>query len=180
MLMKKNKNRVDLMQAAPIPSVKRQYLADLTDGMAPEVHISYQITIAANLMAFGNSTRNFKQFGLNVGEWRVLAILPRTGPLTARQIVEIVGQDKANVSRSVALLVEKHLIIKTPNPGHKRSPFLWLTHAGMKLYQRIIPVFTEQAEMFCASLTKKEKATLCRLLDKLKTHTETVRQQQDL
>lgn len=177
MLMKENKTMADLTQAAPIPSVTRQYL---TDGMAPEVHISYQITIAANLMAFGNSTRNFKQFGLNVGEWRVIATLPRTGPLTARQIVEIVGQDKANVSRSVALLSEKQLIYKMPNPGHKRSPFIWLTHAGLNLYQRIIPVFTEQAEMFCAALTKKEKVTLCYLLDKLKAHTEKVRQQEDL
>lgn len=157
-----------------------QHLSDLTEGMAAEVHISYQITIAANLMAFGNSTRNFKQFGLNVGEWRVIATLPQTGPLTARQIVEIVGQDKANVSRSVALLSEKQLIVKMSNPGHKRSPFIWLTHAGLKLYQRIIPVFTEQAEMFCAALTETEKATLCRLLDKLKAHTEQVRQQEDL
>ena len=171
---------IDQTQAASIPSIRRQYLTGLTDGMAPEVHISYQITIAANLMAFGSSTRNFKQFGLNVGEWRILAILPRTGPLTARQIIEIVGQDKANVSRSVALLSEKQLIIKMPNPGHKRSPFLWLTHAGMELYQRIIPAFTEQAEMFCACLTEKEKATLCYLLDKLKAHTEKVRQQEDL
>lgn len=171
---------IDPTQAAPIPSRLRNYLTDLTDGMAPEVHISYQITIAANLMAFGNSTRNFKQFGLNVGEWRVIATLPHTGPLTARRIVEIVGQDKANVSRSVALLSEKQLIVKMPNRGHKRSPFIWLTDAGLKLYQRIIPVFTEQAELFCACLTEREKATLCRLLDKLKAHTEMVRQQEDL
>ncbi len=155
-------------------------LTDLTDGMAPEVHISYQITIAANLMAFGSSSRNFRQFGLDVGEWRVIATLPWTGPLTARKIVEIVGQDKANVSRSIAKLSEKQLIVKMPNPGHKRSPFIWLTRAGLKLYKRIVPVFTEQAEMFCASLTEKEKATLCRLLDKLKTHTKEVRQQEGL
>jgi DNA-binding MarR family transcriptional regulator len=168
---------IDPTQAAPVPDIRGE---ELTDGMAPEIHISYQITIAANLMAFGSSTRNFKQFGLNVGEWRILAALPRTGPLTAGQIVEIVGQDKANVSRSIAGLSEKQLIIKTPNPSHKRSPIIWLTHAGQELYKRIVPVFTEQAEMFCAVLTQKEKVTLCRLLDKLKAHTEKVRQQEGL
>ena len=166
---------VDPTQAAHVPNIGGQ---DLTTGMTPEIHISYQITIAANLMAFGSSASNFKQFGLNVGEWRILAVLPRTGPLTAHQIVEIVGQDKANVSRSIAGLSEKRLIVKIPNPRHKRSPFVWLTHGGSELYQRIVPVFTEQAEMFCAVLTDKEKTTLCRLLDKLKLHTEKVRQQE--
>jgi len=165
------------MRAAPIPDLGSQ---ELTAGMTPEIHISYQITIAANMMAFGHSTSNFKQYGLNVGEWRILATLPRTGPLTAHQIVEIVGQDKANVSRSIAGLSEKQLIIKIPNPRHKRSPNVWLTHAGMELFEGIIPVFTEQAEMFCSSLTKKEKDTLCYLLDKLKAHTEKVRQQEGL
>jgi len=168
---------LDSTKAAPIPDIKGQ---NLTDGMAPEIHISYQITVAANLMAFGSSTRNFKQFGLNIGEWRVLATLPRTGPLTARQIVEIVGKDKANVSRSIAGLLERELIVKTSNPRHKRSPIIWLTHAGLELYENIVPAFTEQAEMFCAVLTEKEKAILCRLLDKLKDNTEKVRQQEGL
>jgi DNA-binding MarR family transcriptional regulator len=168
---------IDPTQAAPVPNIGGQ---NLTVGMAQEIHISYQITIAANLMAFGSSTRNFKQFGLNVGEWRILAALPRTGPLTAGQIVEIVGQDKANVSRSLTGLSEKQLIVKMPNPKHKRSPIIWLTHAGLELYEHIVPVFTEQAEMFCAVLTKKEKDSLCRLLDKLKDNTAKVRQQEGL
>jgi DNA-binding MarR family transcriptional regulator len=168
---------VDPTKAAPIPNVSKQ---NLTDGMAPEIHISYQITIAANLMAFGSSTRNFRLFGLNVGEWRVVGIVGQIGPLTARRIVELVAQDKADVSRSIARLSDKQLIVKLPNPKHKRSPFIWMTHAGLELYQRIVPVFTEQAEMFCGSLTEKEKATLCRLLDKLKAHTEKVRQQENL
>jgi DNA-binding MarR family transcriptional regulator len=168
---------IDPTKSAPVPNFGGQ---NLTAGMAPEIHISYQITVAANLMAFGSSTRNFKQFGLNVGEWRVLATLPRTGPLTAGQIVEIVGQDKANVSRSIAGLSEKQLIVKMPNPRHKRSPIIWLTHAGLELYERIVPVFTEQAEMFCSALRKKERDTLCRLLDKLKDNTMKVRQQEGL
>lgn len=168
---------IDPTQAAPVPNFGGQ---NLTAGMAPEIHISYQITIAANLMAFGSSARNFKQFGLNVGEWRIIAALPRVGPLTAHQIVEMVGQDKANVSRSIAGLSEKQLIVKRPNPRHKRSPIIWLTDAGVELYERIVPVFTEQAEMFCAALTKKEKDTLCRLLDKLKDNTLKIRQQEGM
>jgi len=170
-------NMVEQLQAAPIPDTR---VEELTDGMTPEIHISYQITVAANLMAFGSSTRNFKQFGLNIGEWRILSTLPWTGPLTSGQIVDTVGHDKAIVSRSVAGLSEKQLVIKTPNPRHKRSPFIWLSQAGSDLYQSIVPVFTEQAEMFCAVLTEKEKITLCNLLDKLKAHTKQVRQQEDL
>lgn len=170
------------------PNTRSQYIAplpkkqksSLTDGMEPAIHISYQVTVVANLMAFGNSTKNFKQFGLNIREWRVLALLAQLGPLTAVRIVEEVVQDKANMSRAIAELHKKKLVTKLPNPKHKRSQFIWLTKSGMALYKKIEPVFTEQAEMFCNSLSEKEKTTLCKLLDKLKGHAERMREDKGL
>jgi DNA-binding MarR family transcriptional regulator len=167
----------DSLKPAPFPSVTSSHL---TDGMEPDIHISYQIMKVANLMAFGGSSRNVRRFGLNVGEWRVVSMLGRTGPITAAQIVDFLAQDKANVSRSIAGLSKKGLVAKIPNPKHKRSPYIWMSNAGMKLCDEIIPVFSEQVEMFCASLTEKEKTTLCRLLDKLKAQTTEVRQKEGL
>jgi DNA-binding MarR family transcriptional regulator len=164
-------------QPAPLPKVKREHL---TEGMSPVSHISYQITIAANLMAFGSSTRNFKEFGLNVGEWRIIGLLGQMGPVTASQIVELLTQDKASISRSITALDSRQLVVKMPNPKHKRSPYIWMTHAGLNLYRSIVPVFTEQAEKFCAGLTREEQITFCALLDKLTHHTGEVRRKEGL
>jgi DNA-binding MarR family transcriptional regulator len=164
-------------QPASLPEVKRAYL---TEGMLPAIHISYQITIAANLMAFGSSARNFKEFGLNVGEWRIIGLLGQMGPVTASKMAELLTQDKAGISRSIAALDARQLIVKIPNPNHKRSPHIWMSVAGMDLYERIVPVFTEQAEKFCAGLSKDEQIMFCKLLDKLAHHTAEVRRNEGL
>lgn len=165
------------MKIAPIPPQQRP---NITEGMPPEIHISYQVTIVANLMAFGGSAKNMEQFGLNFREWRVLGIIGRAGPLTASEIVALSHQDKATISRAIAELSQKELVAKLPNKKHKRSPLIWFTQEGKALYDRILPVFSYQAELFTEILSKSEKRQLCDLLDKLKDHIEQVREEQDL
>jgi len=118
--------------------------------------------------------------GLNIREWRVIALLGQLGPLTASQIVQEIAHDKANISRAISRLDHLGLVAKLPNPKHKRSPIIWMTKEGMNRYKRIVPEFNDQATMFCESLTDKEERTLCRLLDKLKAHSEQVRDREGL
>ncbi|MEQ8516138.1 MAG: MarR family winged helix-turn-helix transcriptional regulator [Chromatocurvus sp.] len=161
------------MPLAPRP---RDPATSLTDGLDPALHISYQVTIVANLMAFAESPKNAARFGVKTREWRVLGTLVRMGPLTAADIVRLMRQDKGSISRAVSALESRGLLQKLPNPRHAGSPFLWLTREGKKLVDGIWPVFREQAELMSAGLTKTEQKTLCRLLDKLHDHAEAVRQ----
>ncbi|TAK51993.1 MAG: MarR family transcriptional regulator [Gammaproteobacteria bacterium] len=165
------------MPLAPIP---RWTKTQLTEDMSPAVHISYQITIAANLMAFGSSASNVRRFGVRTREWRVLGCLNQMGPTTAADIVRLVRQDKGSVSRAIAGLEREGLVAKIPNKVHKNSPHVWLTDKGMKLVERIYPVFLQQAELFTGVLSQREKHELCRLLDKLKVHVELVRAEQGI
>jgi len=165
------------MPLAPLPEKQHRYL---TEGMAPASHISYQVTIVANLMAFFESARNVKRFGLKTREWRVLGCINQVGPATAGDIVRLVHQDKGSISRAIAGLEQKGLIGKIPNQAHKNSPFIWLTGEGRELLDEIYPVFIRQAEMFTSALTETEKKELCRLLDKLKDNAEQVREEQGI
>lgn len=165
------------MALAPIPQHNR---STLTEGMTPSVHISYQVTIVANLMAFGRSAANIKRFGINTPHWRVLGCIQQVGPATAADIVRLVLQDKGSVSRAIAGLEKKGLIARLTNPAHATSPYIWMTEKGQALVDRIWPVFCEQAELFTNSLTGKEQKELCRLLDKLYEHAEKVRVQHGL
>lgn len=165
------------MALAPIPEHDR---STLTAGMTPPVHISYQVTIVANLMAFGRSAANIRRFGINTPHWRVLGCIWQVGPATAADIVRLVHQDKGSVSRAIAGLEKKRLIARLSNPSHATSPYIWMTEKGQALVERIWPVFCEQAELFTSSLTAKEQRELCRLLDKLYEHAEKVRVQHGL
>ncbi len=159
------------MKIAPLPPKPKSYIAE---GTTNELHISYQITVVANLMAFGNRAENVKQFGINFREWRVLGCIGQMGPQTARQIVDEVHQDKATISRAIAELCEKGLVTKLTNKMHKRSPLIWMTEEGKAVYDRILPAFVEQANQFTNILSAKEKQQLCDVLDKLKDHIEEV------
>jgi DNA-binding MarR family transcriptional regulator len=131
-------------------------------------------------MAFFESARNVKQFGLKTREWRVLGCINQVGPATAGDVVRLVHQDKGSVSRAIAGLEKKGLIGRIPNEAHKNSPFIWLTEKGRKLLDDIYPVFKRQAEMFTSVLEEDEKRELCRLLDKLKNNVERVREEQGI
>lgn len=159
------------MKPASIPRRKK---TKITDGMTDEVHISYQVTIVANLMAFGSRAQNVERFGVNFREWRLLSAIGRMGPQTARQIVDIIHQDKATISRAVKDLSDRALIVKLPNKKHKRSPLIWFSEQGKALYDKILPVATSQAEDLTQVLTRDEKRQLCELLDKLKDHIEDI------
>lgn len=165
------------MPLAPLPRLKKE---QLTEGMEPPAHISYQITIAANLMAFGSSASNVKRFGIKTREWRVLGCITQVGPATASDIVRLVHQDKGSISRAVTGLEREGLVGKIPNHAHKNSPYIWLTEKGRKLVDRIYPVFIQQAELFTDVLSDREQRELCRLLDKLKDHVERVRIEQGI
>lgn len=170
-------SEVKALLAAPIPEKSIDYV---TQDMPCAVHISYQVTVVSNLMAFGSSPKNVEQFGINLREWRVVGALGKMGPLTAKRLVELIRQDKANISRAIAELSAKNYIIKMPNNAHKKSPFIWLTIEGLALYDTIYPTFTQQAEMFASVLCEQEQALLCQLLDRLKDNTEKVRKEQEL
>lgn len=168
---------VKALTAAPIPTKSKTYV---TEGMPSAVHISYQVTVVSNLMAFGSSPKNVEQFGINLREWRVVGALGKMGPLTAKRLVDLIRQDKANISRAITELSTKNYIIKMPNNAHKKSPFIWLTVEGQALFDTIYPTFTQQAEMFSSILSEQEQTLLCELLDKLKDNTEKVRREQEL
>jgi DNA-binding MarR family transcriptional regulator len=161
-----------LMTLAPRP---RNPAKTLTEGLDPALHISYQVTIVANLMAFAERPQNAATFGIKTREWRVLGSLVRMGPLTAADIVRIVHQDKGSVSRAVSALVERGLVERLENPRHAGSSVIWLTREGKKLVDAIWPVFQEQAERMSSVLSASEQRTLCRLLDKLQVHAAALR-----
>lgn len=147
----------------------------LTAGMSPPVHISYLVTIVANLMAFGGMKDNVQRFGLTVRQWRIMGLLGQMGALTLSDIAHTVHHEKSTLSRAAGELERRNLIEKRPNIRHKNSPLLAFTATGQELYEQIAPVFSAQAEKLSGGLTVGEQQQLCGLLDKMKHHAEKVR-----
>jgi DNA-binding MarR family transcriptional regulator len=105
---------------------------------------------------------------LTIAEWRVLSRLaPAGNGATVREISKMAWVDRAEVSRAAASLESNGLTSRRPNPSDGRSPILFITDAGTKLYERLLPIRAEFHRALAADLTDDERHVLDDLLSRI-------------
>ncbi len=129
-----------------------------------ERFLPYRLSVASNAVSARISGTYRKRFGLNIAEWRLIAILAESSRQTPALLCEATQMDKIAVSRAAAALVERSLVTIDNNPFDGRSHFLSLTNDGRALYNEIAPLaLTTEADLF-GILTREERAKLDELL----------------
>ena len=78
------------------------------------------------------------QFNTTLTEFRILTMLAVEPNINAQRIIELIGLDKAGVSRTIKQLHEKALLTVTPDPQDLRSNTLQLTASGQALYDEVL------------------------------------------
>ena len=122
--------------------------------------ISYRLSRTASLMSRGAALRYRREFDVNLGEWRALALLAGTAPYSLIQLSRAAGLDKAQMSRVVASLTERGLVLRQLSPQGRRTIALSLTPKGHALYAGLIAAAAERDRAFRASLTPTQLAAL--------------------
>ena len=148
----------------PAPFKKPEEI-DVFDGLSASVKINYLVAMASNLSPMTNI--GAKALGnTSIQEMRAIGLLVRLGPQTASKLAKLSRQDPANVSRTINKLVQRELVVKIPNPEHKRSPFIWVTNGGMSYYEQVAPLMVEKADQYVENFSEEEKSTLVALLER--------------
>ncbi len=106
-----------------------------------------------------------QQFGVSVAEWRILTVLAEHENLQARDIGLTIKMDKVKVSRAVASLTERKLLLRTPSKQDGRATDLRLSAAGRRLYQEIVPRALEWEKSLVAPLPAHDVGKLFEFLD---------------
>lgn len=75
--------------------------------------------------------------GLLPAEWRVLAHLGSTGPMTARQICAASGTHKTKISRAVYSLETRRWLKRESDNSDRRREWLSLSKAGQRAFKQI-------------------------------------------
>ncbi|MDE1146683.1 MAG: MarR family winged helix-turn-helix transcriptional regulator [Azospirillaceae bacterium] len=128
-------------------------------------YVPAALNIIANKLSSGASRLYFKHFGVGVVEWRIIVHLMAEPWCTAARICQLIGMDKAAVSRSYALLEERALI--QFRPAEPRGREAALTQAGRQLHDRILVMALERERRLLADLNPREVETLITLLGRL-------------
>ena len=107
------------------------------------------------------------RYGVTRHQWRMLAALVESGPLSPSMLAEVVQQERAIVSRHVTELVSKELVQRIERIGDRRRAELVATPAGHRLYQELFPLLAQINRRLMMALDAHEAAILDRVLDKL-------------
>jgi DNA-binding MarR family transcriptional regulator len=125
------------------------------------------LTWIANKLSSSTSTVYRRRFGVGIVEWRIMALLAVEPWITAGRMCEVIGLDKAGVSRSVRFLHDKGLVETQFRDNNQRRQFIALTRAGVELHDQIVVVARRREQRLLTGLSAEERAATIVLLTRL-------------
>lgn len=125
------------------------------------------VTFIANKWSRSSSALYRRQFGIGIVEWRLIVLLAIEPWITAARCDQVIGMDKAAVSRSVRLLEKRGLIATRQNAVDSRRREMALTAAGCALHDQIAVVALDREARLLSCLKPAEIDTLVALLDRI-------------
>jgi DNA-binding MarR family transcriptional regulator len=135
--------------------------------------LPYKIGVVLDSVSRVFAERYLGSANLTIPEWRALAVIAESGPLSPTAIGHRTTMDKVKVSRATQSLVAKGLLLQSPDPTDGRGRLLRLTRKGASTHARMVPIATGvEAEVF-SNLTRAETAALDKILTKLGSQLET-------
>lgn len=110
------------------------------------------------------------EFGLDPGEWWLLAALRRSGPpyrLSPGQLAAHLSLSSGAMTNRLDRLEEAGLIRRLPDPSDRRALQVELTEAGWQAWQDSVGVQARKEFLVASALDAREKETLNGLLRRL-------------
>lgn len=144
--------------------------APLSSDCAPlqlEHFLPYQLNVVASLVSQALSRVYARRYRIGVPEWRVLVTLGQYGVMTGKAIGAHTHMHKTKVSRAVALLEKRKLLVRRSNRADMRESFLSLTAGGRAMYEELAPHALEFARRLTEILTPADREAFDRAVTQL-------------
>lgn len=125
---------------------------------------------ASSLIARDRLAPLFARFGLQAGEFDVLATLRRSGSpyaLTPTALYEATMVTSGAMTNRLDRLEKAGLILRGPHPNDRRGIVVQLTEKGLALIDEALTAHVANEHEILAGLSDAERETLSRLLEKL-------------
>jgi DNA-binding MarR family transcriptional regulator len=129
-----------------------------------------RLSEAASLIRRERLTPVFERFGLQDGDFDVLATLRRSGEpfaLTPTALYQATMVSSGAMTGRLDRLEQAGLIARGPHPSDRRGVMVALTAKGRALIDRALTAHVENEHNILAGLSREERETLAALLAKL-------------
>lgn len=135
-------------------------------------HATAQINMLANKLMLKSSVAYTKKFGIGMMEWRVISVLFSNPNSSVQNISDILGLDKAAVSRTIKKLNEKKYLEISGDSDDKRIYVINLTEFGQEIYEVASDFSIEREKQLLETLDDTEKDQLFNILKKLRNNVD--------
>jgi DNA-binding MarR family transcriptional regulator len=132
-----------------------------------EQFLPYQLNVVASLVSQALSRVYARRYRIGVPEWRVLVTLGQYGVMTGKAIGGHTHMHKTKVSRAVALLEKRKLVVRRANRADMREAFLSLTGPGRAIYEELAPHALDFARRLTDILTPGDREAFHRALQQI-------------
>lgn len=131
-----------------------------------------QVATLARLLSASEARSHARRFGLDVPEWRIIAVLGDGAPFSVAEAAMRGAIDKPRASRAVQALARRGLVERTHDAFDARRTLLRLTTKGRALYRRVTSFARARERTLLGALAPVEQRELERLLAKLQREAE--------
>ena len=132
-----------------------------------EEFLPYRLNVLAGLTSNALAQIYADRFGLTIPAWRIVVTLGQYGFRTARDIAAHGVMHKSTVSRAVAALEKRGLVVRRPNADDRREERLALTAEGRAIYEALAPEALAFETRLLSVLTPTEQEAFTVLVERL-------------
>jgi len=135
--------------------------------------LPYLLSTASNAVSNLVASTYQARFGLDIPQWRLVAVLAETQGLTQQELCARTLMDKVTVSRAAHALVTRGLASRSPHLRDGRSHVLVLTAEGRRLVNDVAPAALAMEQVLFEAFTAKEMAQFAAFLNRVRSRVET-------
>jgi DNA-binding MarR family transcriptional regulator len=145
--------------------------ADVDDAAMDRFNVErsprYRLAMLSRMWTASSEKIYEREFGVSLSEWRIIAFVGAEQPINAAAITDRGMLEKSHISRLVAKLVERRIIISRADKLDGRKSWLTLSAKGRAIFEGIARLSLERDATFLDALSDQERAQLDTILTKL-------------
>jgi DNA-binding MarR family transcriptional regulator len=141
--------------------------ADAGPALELDRYVPALITFIANKLSNSATALYQRKFGVNVTEWRIMALLAIEPGIPASRVCHVIGFNKGPVSRTLAVMQDRGLITVRSDPNDGRTHSIALTAKGRATHDKVIVAALARERRLLSCLSPAERELLIDLLRRL-------------
>jgi DNA-binding MarR family transcriptional regulator len=138
-----------------------------TANFDPVHWLPHQFSFIANRVSMMLARMYSERFGITVVGWRMIAVLGRHAPLSAKELADRTAMDQVSVTRALAQLLALGLVSRGTDPADRRKAVLRLTKQGKAAYDEVVPLAHAIGEALTEKLAAADRRVLRRTMNAL-------------